>query len=75
MPIQTGQEAADGQCGQPQQSCHTEIYPPDSMEKAFLEEQLDGQAMELAYLWVLGCQIGELQIVTSSQRQQFVVRF
>jgi len=31
--------------------------------------------MELAYLWVLGCQIGELQIVTSSQRQQFVVRF
>ncbi len=23
-----------------------------------MEEQLDGQAMELAYLWVLGCQIG-----------------
>ncbi len=30
----------------------------DLLEKAFLEEQLDGQAMELAYLWVLGCQIG-----------------
>ena len=51
----------------------TEIYiealleqaaPPDPelvnlLEKAFLEEQLDGQAMELAYLWVLGCKIGE----------------
>jgi len=32
----------------------------DLLEKAFLEEQLDGQAMELAYLWVLGCQIGEV---------------
>ncbi len=57
-----------------------QVAPPDPelvdlLEKAFLEEQIDGQAMELAYLWVLGCQIGELQIVTSSQRQQFVVRF
>ncbi len=26
----------DGQCGQSQQGCHTEIYPPDSMEKALV---------------------------------------
>jgi hypothetical protein len=42
-----------------------QVAPPDPelvdlLEKAFLEEQLDGQAMELAYLWVLGCQIGEV---------------
>jgi xylose isomerase len=36
MQIHTGQEAADGQCGQPQQSWHTDSYPPDSMEKALV---------------------------------------